>query len=85
MLNGVSQSHQPPAYCRPSTCMPCRIAPSAMPCASAASSDPPVNATSQRLRPPCVVRQRNSKATPRKIRPISIATTGVYNAGISTA
>ena len=25
MLNGVSQSHQPPAYCRPSTCTPCRM------------------------------------------------------------
>ena len=50
MLNGVSQSHQPPAYCRPSTWMPCRIAPSAMPCASVASSDPPAKAMSQRLR-----------------------------------
>jgi len=39
----------------------------------------------QRLRVLCVVRQRNSKATPRKINPISIAIIGVYSAGISTA
>ena len=65
--------------------MPCRMAPSAMPCASAASSEPPENAMSQRLRSLCVVRQRNSKATPRNIRPISIAIMGVYSAGISTA
>ena len=56
-----------------------------MPCASVASNDPPANAISQRLRWLRVVRQRNSKATPRKIRPISIAIIGVYSAGISTA
>ena len=32
-----------------------------------------------------VVRQRNSNATPRKIRPISMAIIGVYSAGMSTA
>ena len=75
MLNGVSQSHQPPAYCRPSTCTPCRMAPSAMPCASAASSEPPVKARSQRLRSRCEC-QRNSKATPRNTSPSSIAIIG---------
>ena len=51
------------------------MAPSAMPCASAASSDPPANAMSQRFRS-LGVRQRNSKATPRKIRPSSMAMIG---------
>jgi hypothetical protein len=55
-----------------------------MPCASVASSDPPAKAMSHLLRS-LVVRQRNSKATPRKTRPSSIAIIGVYSAGISTA
>ena len=71
---GVSQSHQLPAYWRPSMSMPCSTAPRIIPCDSAAISDPPKNDRSQNARCP-ESRQRNSNATPRKISPSSIAMT----------
>ena len=51
--NGVSQSHQPPAYCRSAILMPCTKAPSAIPCVKAAAVEPrkkPQSQTGRQLR-----------------------------------
>src|SRR3569833_2080617 len=64
--------------------MPCTKAPSTTPCAKLASRDPPAKAQFQRyLR--VWARARNSKATPRKMRPSSMAVMGAYKAGIAPA
>ena len=85
-MNGVSQSNHPPAYCRSTTLIPCSNPPSVSPWHSAASNEPPKNATSHNRRPSgeCA-RNRSSNATPRKISPNSIPRIVGYSAGRITA
>ncbi|MNP51327.1 hypothetical protein D3C76_1456370 [compost metagenome] len=64
---------------------PSMNAPSATPWKNVATSEPPMNALSQIWRFSSVALNRNSKATPRKIRPISIRINGRYKASSTTA
>ena len=58
--------------------------PSTTPCANVAIGDPKKNARSHQCRARVYFR-RNSKATPRKIRPSSISSNGKYTAGMMIA
>ena len=69
---------------RPVTSKPCTNMPSTTPCANVAIVDPKKNARSHQWR--CAVSfRRNSKATPRKMRPSSISSNGKYTAGMMIA
>ncbi|MNP43632.1 hypothetical protein D3C76_1374620 [compost metagenome] len=63
---------------------PSRNAPSATPWKKVAISEPQMNALSQIWRLSALALKRNSKATPRKIRPISIRINGRYRASSTT-
>ncbi|MNN98661.1 hypothetical protein D3C81_2181020 [compost metagenome] len=64
---------------------PSRKAPRATPWKKVATREPPMNALSQICRLSAVALKRNSKATPRKIKPISIRISGRYRASSTTA
>ncbi|MNP65021.1 hypothetical protein D3C76_1605760 [compost metagenome] len=83
-MNGVNQSREPPANWRLTTSKPSMNAPSATPWKKVAVSEPPMNALSQRWRFSALALKRNSKATPRKIRPMSIRINGRYSAESTT-
>ncbi|MNQ64630.1 hypothetical protein D3C85_790620 [compost metagenome] len=84
IVNGVSQSSEPPANCRLTTGSPSMNAPSATPWKNVAVTEPPMNALSHRWRLSSLALKRNSKATPRKINPINIRISGRYNAESTT-
>ncbi|MNL53488.1 hypothetical protein D3C87_1767390 [compost metagenome] len=63
---------------------PSMNAPSATPWKNVAAIEPPMNALSQRWRLSSLALNRNSKATPRKINPISMNISGRYNAESTT-
>lgn len=74
-LNGESQPNGSPANAPLTMVVPCSSEPSTTPWQKVASIEPPMKARSQRF----WVRRalaRNSKAAPRKIRPITISTSG---------
>ena len=72
---GASQSKAVPANCPLATGMPRIIAPTAAPCTKAAAMEPMQKPPSQKRRNRLLC-SRNSKATPRKIRPNSSSSTG---------
>ena len=84
-LNGVIQSSCEPPKVRPMTGKPEITAPTTMPWQNVATIEPPINALSQKGRCAGVALKRNSNATPRKIRPMSINVNGMVSASIITA
>ena len=84
-VNGVNQSNIPPLKLRPLTAKPLITAPTTIPWVKVARIEPPIKARSQNGRCDGVALKRNSKATPRKISPISIRVRGIASASIITA